>query len=221
MNILIFASALFCLSQTSFSQSVWDDDSAEQTLFDAEYESGGYGAIEWKYAQYKGEAGNMLGFRGGWIIDHKLSVGGGGFIMLTPFEIERYKPKGGFAKNYDSTVVFRCGWGGLFVEYIHMSDEVIHFTANALFAVGGGAYTSKLDEIRNNDSENLSSTWSYETSTFFAFEPGATVDVNVFKFMRFTAGVNYRIIKGLDLKHTKSSDLSGFSFSIGLKFGKF
>jgi len=41
------------------------------------------------------------------------------------------------------------------------------------------------------------------------------------KFFRLCAGASYRFISGVDLVRLKSSDLSGISFNLALKFGSF
>lgn len=189
-----------------------------ETLFgSSEFTSGGYGGPELKLTSIdKGEFGLLVGGRGGWIINSVFSVGGGGYGLVTSHEVEGYRVSEPRIKE----VYLRAGWGGLFIEYINNSNEVVHFTINALIGGGGAAYTASIDEIIDDENDDLSDK-TYESSGFFLAEPGITADVNFTRFFRVSIGASYRIVSFLDLSQHESSDLGGPSFNICFKFGSF
>jgi hypothetical protein len=62
---------------------------------------------------------------------------------------------------------------------------------------------------------------SRDTNWFFVAEPGVQLEVNVFKWMRFSPGISYRAAFGSDGLGMKDSDISNISYNATLKFGKF
>ena len=63
----------------------------------------------------------------------------------------------------------------------------------------------------------------YENSSYFVFEPGIGVELNVLKFFRIELGASYRIVTRLNMpiSNTKASDVDGYSVNFAFKFGKF
>jgi hypothetical protein len=61
----------------------------------------------------------------------------------------------------------------------------------------------------------------YDRSNFFVFEPGASLEMNLTKYMRLNIGGSYRIVTGSKLGYNVDSDFSGFAVNLGLKFGFF
>ncbi|TAL70849.1 MAG: hypothetical protein EPN82_00670 [Bacteroidetes bacterium] len=197
---------------TTEAALLWQDTDESETLFgNGEITHGGYGAPELKLTQIQGELGLMVGGRGGWIINSTISLGGGGYGLVTSHQIAGYKPP------FDTTAYLRVGYGGLFVEYINNSNKLIHFTVNTLIGAGGASYTKEFHDGMNWDNNN----WIYESTPFFVVEPGATIDLNVAKFFRISLGASYRFVSGVDLSRTTNKDLSGPSANLAFKFGKF
>ena len=188
-----------------------------ETLFSGDIEHGGYGAVELKYSQVNDGMGLFVGGRGGWIINSTLSIGGGGYGLVTDHVVDGYNPEDPLIDK----AYLRTGYGGLILEYINNSDELVHFTVNALVGAGGAVYTDSWEnEIHPGDNEGQD--WNnYENSEYFIFEPGITADLNMFTFMRVSLGASYRFISGLDLPNTENADLSGASVNLAFKFGKF
>jgi hypothetical protein len=56
---------------------------------------------------------------------------------------------------------------------------------------------------------------------FFVAEPGIAIEVNVFKWMRFSPGVSYRAAFNSNGQGLSDSALSAMSYNMTLKFGKF
>ncbi len=194
-----------------------DDNTEEKTLFgNREYSSGGYGGPEIRATQIQGEWGLQLGGRGGWIIDHTFSIGGGGYgIVTNHVGYERNDPTG----LHDTTYYLRTGYGGLFMEYINSSNEAVHFTVNLLVGAGGAVFQRSIENQIRFDDEFIDD--FRESSAYFVFEPGVTADINLTHWFRVAAGVNYRIIAGLEMEHAEDSDLRGLSAGLTFKFGEF
>jgi len=188
----------------------------EQTLFSGKTEFGGFGGPVWKTTMLNDDWGLMMGGRGGWSINHVLSIGGGGYGLTTNIP----------APVSDRYLNF--GYGGGIVEVILASDKVIHLTTNVL--VGGGGVNFRKDwEEMNGDWEDCyrcSYDKDYDpdftpTDSFFVIEPGVELEINVAKFFRVGLGVSYRYINGIETEGLKDKDLSGISANVILKFGKF
>src|SRR4051794_928589 len=59
---------------------------AEQprTLLSRPFQSGGYGAPVVSYTRFAGTDSVLIGARGGWVLNHQLVIGGGGFGLARP-----------------------------------------------------------------------------------------------------------------------------------------
>jgi hypothetical protein len=207
MKNLLIAIAVILAFVPAFSQ-----DKEEETIFGGgELRSGGYGAPVVKFTKVLDDFGVMFGARGGWIINSTFSIGGGGYGLVTSHKV--------YDKS-DTAYYLRMNYGGVFLEYINSSDKALHFTVNALVGGGNAANSYKKNDAIKVTDDGLRYSYDGETS-FFVIEPGATVDINMFSFMRLGLGASYRFITGVDLKDVTNQKLSGPSGSITLKFGKF
>lgn len=197
---------LLSLYLTSFAQ--------EETLIgNGEITHGGFGAPVIKYTQVKGEPAILVGGRGGWIINHSFIIGGGGYGLVNDIEANNFLT---FAP-LEPKPYLNFGYGGLELEYIIRSDELIHFSVYTLIGAGGITYRSS---IWDND-DSYWDNWDAPSDAFFVFEPAANVELNVARFFRINAGVTYRFISGARLDDLRNSDLAGVSATLNLKFGVF
>ncbi len=64
-------------------------------------------------------------------------------------------------------------------------------------------------------------TYPHDTNWFTVVEPGIKLEMNVFKWMRFSPGISYRAAFDSKSKDLSDGDLSGMSMNMTLKFGKF
>ena len=157
--ILIFVLAL---TGTAFAQ--------DKTLLGDEIESGGYGGPAVKYGRIMGTDGVFVGGQGGWIINHTLVLGGGGYGLANKISMDDGDcPYLGF------------GYGGLLVEYIISSRQMVHGSVQCLIGAGGVGYDG---DWRCNDAH------SYESDAFFAMEPGAHLMLNLHKNVRVGIGAS-------------------------------
>ena len=186
----------------------------EETLVgNGEVTHGGFGAPVIKYTQIKGEPGLLVGGRGGWIINHTFVIGGGGYGLVNDIEANNYL----FFDPWGSKPYLNFGYGGLELEYIVQSNNLIHFSIYTLIGAGGISYRNSLWDHNEDGWEN----WESPSDAFFVFEPEVNAELNVISFFRIDAGVSYRFISGLNFDDLKNSDLAGPSAVLTFKFGKF
>lgn len=214
-GILTFIIFLFAF--TIYAQD--DTEQEFQTLFSGDYESGGYGAPEFRFGKVNGNMSLLFGGRGGWIIGNKFVLGGGGYGMTTSNALHENQ----LITGVDTTdMQLAMGYGGLLLEYIATPHKAIHFAFPLLIGAGGASVTQQIYDPYNNISYEDPTNYNViESSGFFIAEPGVNIELNLVKFMRVSLGANYRFITGTNLERIKDSDLSGVSFNFGLKFGKF
>ena len=174
----------------------------EETLVGGEIESGGFGGPVVKITQVNSESGVLAGGRGGWIINHKFIVGGGGYGLSTNHKSPNY--------SSETPYYIEMGYGGLELEYVVGSNKVVHYSLQAL--IGAGGVNFRIKDGGSVDGEN---------DSFFVVEPGANLELNVAKSLRISAGASYRHIVGADYRGLGNSDLSGLAANVVLKFGRF
>ena len=198
-EVLICVSvALFCMRATS----VLAQEYQQQTLIDRMIEHGGFGGPVVKFTEINEDFALLVGGRGGWIVDHTFIIGGGGYGLSNEFKIE------------PDHLNWGMGYGGLELEYVYRSHELVHFSVQTLIGAGGVAYQDHgdwYDEDWNGDG-------------FFVAEPGVNVLLNVIENFRIGLGASYRYIDGInedETDFTSDSDLSGPSAVLTFKFGIF
>ena len=195
MKTLLLWSALVFMTLPIFAQ--------EKTLISGDIESGGYGGPVLQVTQINKQSAVLVGGVGGWIINHTIVLGGGGYGLVT--DVDTKYPDPFFGSRYLSV-----GYGGLYIEYIASSDEVVHLTFGAL--VGGGSVGFK-----NQDMFDV----NRSMDQFFVLEPNIQINLNVTEFFRISAGANYRWVSGVQNAITSDADLSGPSGMLVLRFGTF
>ncbi len=176
----------------------------QEVLVSGEVEHGGYGGPEMRFTTIRGDGAVFVGGRGGWVINHAFVIGGAGYGMVTRAAAPDIAFPG---VRHDMTF----GYGGPFIEAIVLPHRVWHVSVASLFGVGGISY---VDNAAQNGITR-------DSTAVFVWEPSATLEINVFKFMRVDFGASYRLVRGADLPGLTNSDMSGFSGLLAFKFGKF
>ncbi|HLO43279.1 MAG TPA: hypothetical protein VK175_03030 [Leadbetterella sp.] len=107
-------------------------------------------------------------------------------------------------------------FGGLKIEYTPKPDALVHVSFPLLIGAGStftkGSFEGFDRRGRYNDR------FDFDRNESFVLQPGVNVEANVFKYAKVFLGVNYRLSAN---KSGYDADLSGFSSSLGLKFGVF
>ncbi|MGB2870123.1 MAG: hypothetical protein WBD36_16870 [Bacteroidota bacterium] len=181
--------------------------SQEQTVFDAEnIEHGGYGAFVVGFTNVNNEFGVLVGGRGGWIINHTFAIGLGGYGIGNNVHSLVEGPLGQRFMNF--------GYGGLDLEFIVNSDDMVHWSIHTLLGGGSVGFRGERDDVRGFDMD-------MHDDEFFVAEPGINLDLNVISWFRASAGVRYRYISGVASEASTNGNLTGTSAVLTLRFGKF
>jgi len=172
------------------------------SLFSSGSLSGVFGGPLIKYTKLNNEDALIVGARGGWAFNSIFTIGGGAYGLVNDIPINAAQPDTNF---------INLGYGGIVVEYVGMSDNVIHWQVGGL--IGTGAVSTRNgNETGKND-------------IIFVLEPGADAVLNITSTIRLSAGISYRFVSGVDSDnfdyYLKNSDLSNFSASLTLLFGSF
>mgnify|MGYP001801648501 CR=1 FL=1 len=139
-----------------------------------------------------------------------LGVGGYGIIGSTqslPGEAQSFRIAGGY--------------GGFQFEYTSRPDSPIHFAFPLLIAAGEVTY---VDSITGSA---LPSITEDGTQVMMVIEPGATLEMNAFSFMRIGLDISYRYTTNSEIKHFNgetilgSNEMNGITAGITIKVGRF
>ena len=175
----------------------------DEMLFSGEVESGGFGGPVFKASQLNGESAILLGGHGGWLMNHKLLIGGGGYGLINEIGIEGLD---------DTSLSF--GYGGAYAEYIISSSKLLHLSIGSMFGIGGVGYT-------RNSSDDEDAIIDDDGESFLVIEPSINVNLNVNKHFRLSVGASYRHINEVSYQDRNASDLNGYSLQIFAKMGLF
>lgn len=177
----------------------------DKTLISGPIESSGYGGPFLRGTEINGNFGMLVGGYGGWYINHCFLIGGGGCGLVGDIIAPISSP------GPDALHV-NLGYGGLVLEAVDHSHEILHLTLSTLIGAGGVEYSSGLGEGTPNP--------DYQ-SAFFVAEPAVNMELNVSGFFRIDFGASYRYIKGVKLVGITDKDLSGSTVFLAFKFGAF
>ena len=204
--LLLVFSAGMAVAQT--------DENAIETLFSParKHPVGGYGAITNKFTTFNGQFANIVEVYGGWYINHRFFLGFAAGGMTNDIAVPSI-----FSANSEENLSYGYGHAGLMTEYVLHSGKRVHL-AFQLF--GGGGFTTQYLRHPDNFSNDYTH-HSYDEDCFFVAEPGVTLEMNVFRWMRFSPGVSYRAAFNSSGKGLSDDALSAMSYNLTLKFGKF
>lgn len=174
---------------------------------------------EFKFTKVNGSSARLAGAYGGWLIDDRLLLGGGGYFMTNRSR--------GFDMHY----------GGGVVEWRMPSTDMVSFSVRGLIGYGeatltdtfnilNGAITPDmrdLDWMYPNHPMNTTATTSAATTTlrlayreqFFIAEPQANLLVALNKRVKLQLGAGYRATATPD---RISGRIRGATGSVGLEF---
>ena len=193
------------------AQNVFNNDDEIQTIFSRDKSNGGYGALSFGYTQIDGKDAFISGARGGFIFDHSLAIGIGGYGFVNNLNYHTYY------ENHPLEYTLAGGYGGIFVEPIVGGTKPVHLSFPVLFGVGGIAL---IEDYGWNNWE-VDPFNELDHDLFFVFEPAAELEFNLTKWFRTAASVSYRFTSKIDLYETDEDVLRGLNFGITCKFGKF
>ena len=171
----------------------------QRTLFGDNAYYGGYGGPVLRVTEIAGEGAAFFGGRGTLLINSTWGLGFSG-IGWTDSNI-----RGNDGGLYE----LNLGYGGVTLEYIARTFDVLHVAAE-LTTAAGGAKQSPPGAARHHPDD-----------TFLVVEPALTFEINLTRSMRIAAGGTYRYVSGIDLPAFTDDDVRGASFIVMVKFGSF
>ncbi len=182
---------------------------AQETLFEGDLTHGGWIGPVAKAAYIDGAWGLLAGGAGGWLVNHQVTIG------LAAYGLATTNMKADFAVD-GTRPTLQVGYGGLLLGYAVNPDDVLHITVQSL--IGGGAISYSMLDSKNDEIDRR---YSFGSDEYFIAEPEVGAELNVAGNLRVEATVGYRFVGGLDYRGLKSSDLSGPSAGLTVKFGEF
>lgn len=214
----LLLTALLAASISAYAQDDTNpsrNDDYVQTLFKGgRRASGGYGAITNKFTTINGEYANLAGVYGGWYINHSFLLGIGAAALTNDIRVPLEH-----SSDPLKDLSYMYGQFGLVTEYVLASNKTVHVVFN-LFS--GAGFTTQYERYEwKDDDHEFDWDEDCDENWFFVAEPGVQVEINVFKWMRFSPGISYRAAFGSDAPGVSDNSLSDISYNATLKFGKF
>jgi hypothetical protein len=203
MKTLTFALLILCTSPLMAQE--------ETLLGSGPIEHGGYGALVVKLTTVNNQLGVLVGGRGGWIINHTFAIGAAGYGLVNDVTARVPGPLGQPYVN--------LGYGGLDLEYIAHSNEIVHYSIHTL--IGGGAVGYRPGRWHEFSWSIDDDDWDMMYEPFFVVEPGMNIDVNITTWFRLSAGGAYRFVGGTRSDAVTRKDITGPSGMISFRFGSF
>ena len=198
-------------------------DQSIRTLFgndNGKTSHGGWGGFTVGYTRIADQDALLTGGRGGWLINHRFTIGGGGYGFVSSFNHDG---------NIQPTLAdysLGGGYGGLLLEPIIAPFEPVHISVPIL--IGGGSAFVMDDMYYHGSYHGYDYGWD---GGFFILETGIDIELNIAKFFRLALNAGYRYTSDLSLDYytsdgnyvftVPSNALRGFNFGMTMKFGKF
>lgn len=185
-----------------------DDDTPEDdVLIGGIQHNGGYGAPTLSMISFNGERAVLAGAQGGWIINRRFVIGGGGRGIAT---------RHGATLNGEP-VELQMGYGGILFEYIGAPSKLVHYGAELLIGGGQARFVdaSGIDDLEVYDGDSIART------SVFASELGGRLELNITTFLRVGLSGGYLLIVGSELQGISDTDLGGPYGHLSFRFGSF
>ena len=158
----------------------------------------------------------LAGVRGGWIIDHRFTLGVAGHGLVTQVTNPDYEWNiPGYPFWAPSEAQLFLGYGGLLLEPILAYRSPVHIALPVIIGAGGCGYFGS-GSYSSDDYIDIS-----ESQGFFVLEPGVEMELNVIRLVRLGLGASYRYTSDLDLQATSPTALQGWNGVFTIKVGSF
>ncbi|HRE66365.1 MAG TPA: hypothetical protein PLM56_04910 [Cyclobacteriaceae bacterium] len=185
-----------------------------QTLFGKGNSTSGYGALSNKFTTINGTYANLSEVYGGVFINRRWMVGMGFAASTNDIRVPQQH-----SVNPLIPMTYQYGQGGLMLERVIKSNRSIHLVVNLFSGVG---FTAQYNRPEWGDWDDFDTyTTTHDENWFYVLEPGAQLEMNLFRWLRLSPGISYRNTYGSEGRGLSDNDLSNWSYNITLKFGGF
>jgi len=169
-----------------------------ETLIEHDAKWNLFSKFELSGTEIDGESAAMGGISAGGLLNDNVGLGIAANILVDSVDLESG------SRSIDSGDLW---YGGAYVEYVFSPESLVYVSMDLLIGAGELNVTGNFN---GDDSE-----------TVFALEPSLNVMINVTETFNIGLGVSYRLIENVDFEYLDSSDLSGVSGSVFLRFTQF
>lgn len=185
-----------------------------RTVFKGPNRVTAFGALTNKFTRIDDQYVNLAGVYGGVYLNRRLFIGVGGAASTNDVPVPSQ-----FSAVPGRSLSYQYVQFGLVTEVVMGSNRAIHPVFH-LFA--GPGLTVQYDRYDWDEWEHWDDDASHRDENWFMVaEPGIALEINLFKWMRFTPGVSYRFAYGQESRGLSDSKLGGTTLNLTLKFGKF
>lgn len=199
-NMLI----LFCaLSITSTAQT---NDEAKTIFGNGKPHLGYFVSPFGQVGKIAGSTAVLPGINAGLLFNNKFTIGASYKFIAT-----ENTPVG----EADDRLYLDQFYAGLKFEYSIFPTKPVHFN---LFLEAGLGHT-ELDMKDAYEFDHFEG--SGTNASFFYAEPGAAIELNLWKYLKLDIGAGYRFASAVTYRSITEKNIMGFTFSGGLKIGLF
>ena len=171
---------------------------------------GAYIAPVIKFTTINGQGSNLLGVKGGWIINNAFVIGAEYYALNSNITQNWVDPYSGISPN------IKFSTGGLNFEYIFIHEKM--FSASAEIFLGGAGINLQPSPYYGGD--------------FLIWEPQLNANINLNEWFHISLGISYRTTSALDIYHIDGSgnfppldfpikNLRGWTGSFSFIFGMY
>jgi hypothetical protein len=175
---------------------------------------GFYGEMNYQYGQFRSDFTSISGGSFMVVFNKRFAIG----ATMQQNADQTFAPD--FVNpNYPAVTrqFLHAGYGGIKMEYTCMPNSLVHLSFPWVIGYGWANVDGSEHIYSSDHYKDLAS-----TNSFYVVQPGAQVELNVFRFMKLYAGVNYRFSMTADVTNSlPSNTLMGFGALGGIKLGLF
>ena len=164
--------------------------------------SGWFVAPTFATTSFASQLGYLPGLRGGIYLNQRFAVGVTANVLAT---------QDSHLGDHDGRNVGT--YGGLLLQYVVRSNQVLHASLESTLA--SGRWCNTVGDGKGTAPDGCSG------RTFLAFEPVANLELNVARHVRVATGVGYRFAVAAKGDGPSSGDLSGIVARTSVVFGSF
>jgi hypothetical protein len=186
--------------------------------------NGGWGAPTAHYTRILDHDALLVGARGGWLINHRFTLGlaAQGLVTNVPnTAYDRHLMDEGYRLRRPNSLYL--GYGGLLLEPVIAYRSPIHIALPIMIGAGGATYGyehgyASADSLPHGPHTDHG---EWDAQAFFVVEPGIELEINMIRLLRVGLGVSYRWTSDLDLPATPKDALHGLNAGVSIKVGCF